>query len=134
MRIIEKHCIPYDPLGLYVTLEYAPDDKIHLEAKIVSPYRWEVRVGLPPGNREKRKSGLLKALLCAESGMCFPVRFEQDNLLDFLSVEDLKEIEKKLEGITFYLYGVKDPVRVDDFLIRKIKRVTRAKAAWDGTG
>ena len=132
MQMLEKHYDPYDALGLFVELNYSPDDKIHLYMNIVTVHRWKVRVGLPPGRKEMWQDGLLSALLKAESGMRFPIRFEQDNLLEFLSLEELKQIEEKIPGVTFYVYGVEQTNTVDNSLLRKVKRAVVSDALLSG--
>lgn len=106
--------------------------KNHLYMDVVTVYRWKVRVGLPPGRKDLWLEGLLTALLKAESGMRFPVRFEQNNLLEFLSLEELKQIEAKIPGVTFYVYGVEQTYAVDNSLLRKAKRAVVCGALLSG--
>ena len=127
MQFREKHFDMEDTVGLFVTLEYSSGDSGHLRTQIASPYRWEVYVGLPPGKQQSWREILLRALLQAESGMKFPIRFEHDNLMQFFTILDIKLIEKQIRGVSFWVYGVEKTYSFSDAFIRNAKRIEKLR-------
>lgn len=102
--------------GIYVDFRLSEDGKNRYKTEIISCGRLRLLIFLANEHREKKvklgtKSGsvievrawvvvALQIIKKVETGASWPLRFEHDNLIQFLSLEELEWIEKRLKDTT----------------------------------
>lgn len=114
-----KSCDPMDAIGIFVEFETSDDAQFHYKLQIISVYRVKLRISLPIGKEKAWPSGIAQIIRKVETGASWPLRFEYNNVVRYISLEDLATIEKALAGPSAYVYEV--PAEKASFSEKKLQ-------------
>lgn len=129
MRKSGKACDVAQNVGIYVELALNGSEQFRYKLSVISPYRVKLLISLPPGSKEKWASGIRQIIKKVETGAEWPLRFEHDNVIQFISLEDLEnKVERGLRGITAYVYGVPMAAEKSSFDEDTLRRWVNAAA------
>ena len=129
MRKSEKACDVSQNVGIYVELALSGNEQFRYKLSVISPYRVKLLISLPPGSKENWASGIRQIIKKVETGAQWPLRFEYENVIQFISLEDLEyKIEKGLPGVTAYVYGVPVAAEKSSFDDETLRRWFNAAA------
>ena len=99
MRITNK---PADALALGITVELLKGETNKFLYHFKSgTYRSTLQIYLPPGLEACWVSGIMHVLKIVQRGTFWPVRFDYENIKQFISIDDLLLMEKALSLMPF---------------------------------
>ena len=105
---MKKYSYPCDPsqnVGIYIALAMSDDAQFHYSLRLASAYRVRLRILLPLGVNSQWTAGILHIIRKVETGGAWPIRFDYNNLIEYIALTDVVKIEKGLPGVTAYVYN-----------------------------
>ena len=118
-------------LGICVTLTMTSESRVQVVAKGRLPRR-EVTIYLPESRPHKWASYIQEAITFIENGEKWAVRLNWENVKQFITMDDLKKIERSMVGIPFSVYNAPEfahTTKLDCNALYNAKRREKSRAA-----
>lgn len=125
----------YDDLGIFVELTAGADAQFHYKIERIGMYRIKLIISLPPERSGVWALGICQILRKVQAGAVFPVRFEQENALQYLTMDTLRLISNSMPKVTTYVYAKKEkevPTAMDEAWRKVRNAINRQNYAEKG--
>lgn len=92
-------------IGFFVTIGKSPDRNFHSFAKR-HLHRCELEITVPDGLNQYWHEGIYVALMKAQGPYPWPVRFNYENVTQYITMKELALIERKMKTVPIHIYDV----------------------------